>query len=434
MKDKGKTKEQLIHELVELRRRMAALEALETEQRRMEEALRRSLEEVARGQRLLLALSQAAQAVQRARTPDEVYRAVGDEIARLGYHALVFTVTDDRAHLVLSHVTFKLALVQAVEKLTGLSARDYRFPLVPGGSYQQLIAEGKTAFTEQVAERVAEILPAPVRPLAGQVAARLGLQQSIATLLRAGGETHGLLVVAGTGLTKADVPAMTAFANQAAIAIENARLYEQAQQVAVMEERSRLARELHDSVTQSLFSMTLTAQAARILLERDPRRVEPQLARLQELARGALTEMRSLIFELRPVAVEEEGLVSALRKHIAAVRSREGLAIDFRVSGERRLVKEQEVALFRIVQEALNNVVKHARAERAVVDLSMGEEAICLLVADDGMGFDPRTSVREGKTMGLVNMRERVEMLDGSLEIDSQPGEGTRIRVKIPLN
>jgi signal transduction histidine kinase/HAMP domain-containing protein len=233
---------------------------------------------------------------------------------------------------------------------------------------------------------------------------------------------------------ESDLTVLQSLAHQAAIAIENARLYEQAQQVAVMEERSRLARELHDSVTQSLFSMTLTAQAARILLERDPRRVAPQLDRLQELARGALTEMRSLIFELRPVAVEEEGLVSALRKHIAAVRSREGLAIDFQVSGERRLVKEQEVALFRIVQEALNNVVKHARAERAVVDLSMGEEVVRLLVADDGMGFDPRTSVREGKTMGLVNMRERVEMLDGSLEIDSQLGEGTRIRVKIPLN
>ncbi|MFQ6058037.1 MAG: GAF domain-containing protein [Anaerolineae bacterium] len=260
------------------------------------------------------------------------------------------------------------------------------------------------------------------------------IRSELAVPLKTKTEVIGVLDVESDRLNafdESDLVVLQSLAHQAAIAIENARLYEQAQQLAVVEERQRLARELHDSVTQSLFSMTLTAQAARTLLERDPQRAAPQLARLQELAQGALAEMRSLIFQLRPTAVEEEGLVSALRKHIAAVRSRDGLAVDLRVEGERRLPAEQEEGLFRIVQEALNNVVKHAQTERAVVELKMGEEAVFLLVADDGIGFDPRTAVREGETMGLINMRERAEMLGGTLEIDSRPGEGTRIIVVV---
>ncbi|MGA9349936.1 MAG: PAS domain S-box protein [Anaerolineae bacterium] len=248
MKSKSKTKEQLTSELVEMRQRVAELEAVSTERVRAEEALRRSLEETAHSQRLLLALSQAAQAVQRVRTPVEVYRTVGDEIARLGYHAVVFTLraeplglslgtkpqsealTDDRAHLVLSHLTFEPALVRAAEQLTGLSAQDFRFPLVPGGYFQRIIAEGEPTLSdsEQVPESMAEALPAPVRPLASRIMALLRLEQSIIAPLTIGGETHGLLIVFGADLTEADVPAVTAFANQAATAIENARLYEEA--------------------------------------------------------------------------------------------------------------------------------------------------------------------------------------------------------------
>jgi len=197
-----------------------------TERKQAEEALRRSLEETARGHLLLLALSQAAQAVERARTPEEVYCTVGDEIARLGYHALVLTLTDDRAHLTISHTTFEPASLRAAERLAGRPAQGYRFPLVPDGFFQRIIAEGEATFVEQAAEPVAETLPKPLRPLAGRLVSLLGLEQGIVALLTVGGETHGLLVVTGAGLTEADAPAVTAFANQAAIAIENARLYE----------------------------------------------------------------------------------------------------------------------------------------------------------------------------------------------------------------
>jgi GAF domain-containing protein len=227
MKDERKTKEQLINELVEMRQRIAELEASETERKRAEEALRRSLEETAHNQRLLLALSQAAQAVQRARTPDEGYRTIGDEVAGLGYHALVFTLTEDRAHLTISHVAFEPAPLRAAEKLTGIPALGYCFPLVPGGFLQRIIAEGEATFSEPTAELIADVLPEPMRPLAGRLAALLGLEQGIVVPLTVGGETHGLLAVTGAGLTEADVPAMTAFASQAAIALENARLYQE---------------------------------------------------------------------------------------------------------------------------------------------------------------------------------------------------------------
>jgi len=188
--------------------------------------LRQSLGETVHSQRMLLALSQAAQAVQRARTPDEVYRTVGDEVAGLGYDTAFYILTDDREHLVIPHLTFQPALQQMAEKLTGISARGYRFPLMPGGLFQRAIIEGKTTFMESLAESIAEALPGPLRPLAGRLVTMLGSKQAIYAPLTVGGETHGLLLVAGAGLTEADMPAVTAFANQTAIALENAQTQE----------------------------------------------------------------------------------------------------------------------------------------------------------------------------------------------------------------
>ena len=204
-----------------------------TERKRAEEALERSLEETAHGQRLLLALSQVAQSVQRARTPDEVYRAVSDGVAGLGYHAIVLTLTDDRAHMAIPYLTFEPTLLRTVEKLTGLSAQGYRFPLVPGGIFDQIIAGGQTMFFEQIVEPIAESLPRLVRPLAGRLVAMMGLEQGVYAPFRVGGEMCGLLLVTGAGLSEADVPAVTAFANQAAIAIENAQLYQEVERLAI---------------------------------------------------------------------------------------------------------------------------------------------------------------------------------------------------------
>jgi signal transduction histidine kinase len=170
--------------------------------------------------------------------------------------------------------------------------------------------------------------------------------------------------------------------------------------------------------------MTLIADAARILLERDPTKAGAQIDRLLELAQSALAEMRSLISHLRPKTVAEEGLVPALRRHVAERGNQDGLSVALRLEGyaedDARLPPETEEALFRIVQEALNNVVKHAQTDRAEVRLRLRDDAVLLLVEDPGVGFDP-TRVSSGAShLGLTSMGERVRALGGTLEIESQ--------------
>jgi signal transduction histidine kinase len=211
---------------------------------------------------------------------------------------------------------------------------------------------------------------------------------------------------------------------------------QQVEELAGVQERERLARELHDSVTQTIFSMTLTAQAARILLERDPARVAAQLENLQNLSQSALAEMRSLIQQLHSSPIVEEGLAAALRRHVSERQQKDGLNVDLQISGERRLPSETEAALFRVVQEALNNVIKHAQTERASVVLSMDKDPISLLIEDHGKGFDPATvqswpeQAGSASHLGLSGMAERVKALGGRLIVDSEPGKGTSIRVE----
>jgi signal transduction histidine kinase len=228
-----------------------------------------------------------------------------------------------------------------------------------------------------------------------------------------------------------------ALASQVAVAMENAKLYAQAQEAAALEERARLARELHDSVTQALFSMTMHAEAAQLSLERNPdARADGRLARnlrqLSELTEGALAEMRALIFELRPGALQEEGLVAALQKHTAALSAREGLRIEVQAP-ERRVALDPAVEehLYRCAQEALHNVVKHARAGKVAVRLAADEgETLILEIEDDGAGFDP-ARVPAGH-LGVRTMGDRVEQIGGTLEIRSAPGAGTTVRVLLP--
>ncbi len=187
--------------------------------------LQTSLGETARGHRLLFALSDAAQAVQRARTPQEIYRIVGDEVDRLGYHASVFTLTEDRRQMVSTYLTWNSGVLEAAEKLTGLSAKNFRYPLAPGGFFHRLISEGKPVFCDPATESIAEAVPPLLRHLASPLAAALGIRQAIYVPLHVSGEIVGTLTITGEGLSESDVPPMTIFANQTAIALENARLY-----------------------------------------------------------------------------------------------------------------------------------------------------------------------------------------------------------------
>jgi signal transduction histidine kinase len=221
-----------------------------------------------------------------------------------------------------------------------------------------------------------------------------------------------------------------AVADQTAVAVENARLFAGAQDTAALEERQRLARELHDSVSQALYGIILGADAARTLLDRDPDRVPEPLEYVLSLAKAGLAEMRALIFELRPESLATEGLIAALEKQAALVQARHELAVHVTLCDEPDAPLEVKEAVYRIAQEALNNTVKHAQAERVELRLEQDADEILLEVRDDGGGFDPAGSFPGH--LGLKSMRERVARLGGTLRIESAPGEGTRIRAQIP--
>jgi signal transduction histidine kinase len=210
------------------------------------------------------------------------------------------------------------------------------------------------------------------------------------------------------------------------------RYVAQAEDVAVIQERNRLARHLHDSVTQTLFTMTLTAEAARLLFDQDPTRAVPQLDKLQLLASSALAEMRSLISALRPATITQQGLIPALHHHLALLKRRQGLNVALNVIGEPHLSRKQAERLFRVIQEALNNVVKHARTDKAGITMRFEDDQTSVQIEDEGKGFVLHDAQAKTGHIGLSTMRERVEMMGGTLTIDSRPGEGTRVTIKVP--
>ncbi len=225
---------------------------------------------------------------------------------------------------------------------------------------------------------------------------------------------------------------------QAALAIENARLRETAEQAGVSAERNRIARELHDSVSQALYGIVLGTRTARTLLDRQPLddAVKASMANpldyVFSLADAGLAEMRALIFELRPDALEKEGLIAALTKQADAIRTRHRLVVETDVCDEPTIALAAKEALYRVAQEALNNLVKHAQATEVVLRVVCSAEGLVLEVRDNGVGFDPQGEYPGH--LGLQTMRERVARLGGRLVIESAPGQGTLVRATLPLN
>ncbi|MBI3172372.1 MAG: PAS domain S-box protein [Chloroflexi bacterium] len=208
--------------------------------------------------------------------------------------------------------------------------------------------------------------------------------------------------------------------------LANERLREKAAQDAVTAERTRLARDLHDAVTQTLFSTTLIADVLPDLWEMNPAEGHRRLEEVRQLTRGALAEMRTLLVELRPNALVEVPLPTLLRQLTEALAGRARIHIQLSAEGERKLPADVQVGLYRIAQEALNNVFKHAKASQAVVTLRLGE-SVRLTIADDGAGFDPSTVTADH--LGVKIMRERAEAIGAKFSIYSEPGEGTQISV-----
>ncbi|MGD9932114.1 MAG: GAF domain-containing sensor histidine kinase [Dehalococcoidia bacterium] len=221
------------------------------------------------------------------------------------------------------------------------------------------------------------------------------------------------------------------FATRAGLAMENARLFDEAQKAASLEERQKLARELHDSVSQALYGIALGARTARMWLDRDAARAREPLDYSLGLAEVGLAEMRALIFELRPESLEAEGIVAALNRQAAAIGARYEIQVVADLATEPELTPRAREALYRIAQESMHNVVKHAGAGRIDLRLAMGSGEVILEVADDGQGFDPHGDFPGH--LGLRSMSERASAIGATYEITSQPGTGTRVRVRLPL-
>jgi signal transduction histidine kinase len=228
-----------------------------------------------------------------------------------------------------------------------------------------------------------------------------------------------------------DLQLIEMLAAHAAIAIENARLFERSRELSILEERNRLARDLHDSVTQKLFGVVLTAEAAAMLVGRDADEARAQLQRLQELAADAMEELRAVIFELQPPALESEGLATALRKHVDVLRRVYRREIGLELAGAPRLPPRADGEVFRIAQEALQNALRHAGAERIDVRLDARDARLALTVADDGIGFDPAAPALRSRRLGLTSMEERARAVGGVLAIESEPGGGTVVRLEV---
>ena len=221
----------------------------------------------------------------------------------------------------------------------------------------------------------------------------------------------------------------------AAIAMENANLYERSRELSVVEERNRLARDLHDSVAQTLFSIDLTAEAAATLVGQNPAEAKDRIRELQRLGRDATNTLRTLIFELRPAEVAGSGLAETLERYVAGLRRVYPVKIDVRTEGEGRIKPGVERQLFGIAQEALNNALKHSGASEIDVRLAVADKGATLSISDNGSGFDPGVRYdalsAHSKRLGLTSMQERADSLGGRLRIDSKPGAGTTVTLEL---
>ena len=257
-----------------------------------------------------------------------------------------------------------------------------------------------------------------------------GLPSYLGAQLRARGTAQGLLSCfreSGQQFLMNEVSMLVALAEQLGVVVENHRLYQQTRNMAVLEERGRMARDMHDSVTQSLYGLTLFARSAREAAEnKDVTRLESNLGQIEDSSRNALAEMRLSLHQLQPITVERQGLVEALRSRLESVEQALGIESQLHIDGEISLQTNEAEQLYYIAIEALNNSLKHAGASKVDVRISPDGTQVKLEVSDDGCGFET-SRVQSG--MGLNNMRARAEILQARLNISSQPGAGTLIQV-----
>lgn len=236
----------------------------------------------------------------------------------------------------------------------------------------------------------------------------------------------------GGSFSVEDEDRIALLAAHAAVAIENAALLEASRTAALADERDRMARELHDALNQSLFGLTLTSRAAASHLTSDPGRAADELDEVQKLARQALAELREVVTGLRTSDLRRDGLVAAIRSDVALLDRVHDADVSFQFSGDLGVDDVVEHEIYRIVQEALTNALRHAQADDVVVRLTAGSDATVVEISDDGSGFEPEALGIRSHRLGLTSMEERATAVGGTLEIDSGQDAGTTVRLRVP--
>ena len=297
------------------------------------------------------------------------------------------------------------------------------------------LVEGAESFEEWIegdGEPIMEVLPEQYGSLPSELQLE-SVDNYMGVLLRAGGRALGTLSCywsSPPSLSVSRISLLISMADQIGIIVENQRLRIRAEERAILEERQRLARDLHDSITQSLYSLTLYARSGHdALQDRDEDKLDDILPRLEKTARVALKEMRLLLHQLRPMALERGGLKEAVEYRFDQIERRVGIRATFVCPAGKELSSQIEEALHFIITEALNNSLKHAHASEVEVKIKQHRGTCSVDVTDDGCGFDV---TQLGRGMGLVNLEERAREIGGSLDVDSKPGKGTRIGIEFP--
>jgi two-component system nitrate/nitrite sensor histidine kinase NarX len=263
---------------------------------------------------------------------------------------------------------------------------------------------------------------------------RLDLQQLVYIPLSTKGRELGFFVLGKREPGKPspeELALLNSVGKQIGVAMENAHLYEQAEQTAITSERNRLARELHDAVTQTLFSASLIADVTPQIWKRNPEEGLQHLAELRQLTRGALAEMRTLLLEMRPESLQRADIKSLLTQLADAFIGRVRIPLDLEIKGDCALPHEVKLVFYRVAQEALNNIAKHSGARQVTLHLDCQPGRLSLCIKDDGLGFDPNTISSDH--MGIAIMRERASSIGANLKIDSQTGQGTTIELNWTL-
>lgn len=316
----------------------------------------------------------------------------------------------------------------------------------PGGLYEKALRSTEAVYTDKVIDYINEVLPSGLRKFNQKIAEIVGIQESIFIALTVADKPFGLLTISGKSLAETDLAVVRTFANQAAIALENAFLFNQIntarhqltrlshQLVEAQEnERRRVARELHDEIGQLLTAMNISLESTTKQVEDAAiaKKLNDNLGFTKEL----MSRISKLSLALRPTVLDDLGLAPALTSLVQRLQSTTELQIDLTMSDltGKRFSPELEISVYRIVQESLTNVIRHAKTKRVKIDLSLQKEKIILMIKDEGKGFDVERALALNESSGILGMKERAELLGGTLLLETKPGQGAQISASLPL-